>query len=198
MRCSPSFLVLMMLLALPLSRTAMAQTPDYSNVGKAASPEEIHAWDISVSPEGKELPPGSGTAKEGATIYAQKCAACHGPTGAEGEPRQKGRRTAPILVGGKGTLASAEPVRTIGSFWPFATTVWDYIHRAMPMFQEGTLSADQVYALTAFLLFRNGIVQENAVMDAKSLPKVQMPDRNGFTPTRLEWKAPAGDPGRTP
>lgn len=198
MRCSPRFLTLTMLLALPLSGTAMAQMPDYGNVGKIASPDEIHAWDISIGPEGKELPPGSGTAKEGAAIYAQQCAACHGPTGAEGEPRQKGRRTAPRLVGGKGTLASADPVRTIGSFWPFATTVWDYIDRAMPMFKEGSLSPDQVYALTAFLLFRNGIIQEDTVMDAKSLPKVKMPNRDGFTPTHLEWKAPPGSPNAKP
>ena len=198
MRCSPSLLALVMVPALPLSGTALAQTPSYGNVGRAASQEEIRAWDISVGPEGKELPPGSGTAQEGAKIYAQRCAACHGPTGAEGEAPAKGRRTASPLVGGKGTLATAQPVRTIGSFWPFATTIWDYINRAMPLLEEGSLSADQVYALTAFLLYRNGIVQETDVMDAKSLPKVQMPNRYGFSPPRPEWKAPSGDRSRTP
>ena len=198
MRCSCSHFALVMMLALSLSRTVLAQTPSYSNVGRVPSQEEIRAWDISVGPEGKELPPGSGTAKDGAKIYAQKCAACHGPTGAEGEPTAKGRRTAPRLVGGKGTLATAQPVRTIGSFWPFATTLWDYIRRSMPMYAEGTLSADQVYALTAFLLFRNDIIQESTVLDAKSLPKIEMPNRNGFVPVRPEWKPPSGVRKQTP
>lgn len=85
-------------------------------------------------------------------------------------------------MGGQGTLTSIHPVKSIGSFWPFATTVWDFINRAMPAGQEGTLTADEVYALTAFLLYRNGIIQESDVIDAKSLPKVQMPNRNGFVP----------------
>ena len=88
-------------------------------------------------------------------------------------------------MGGKGTLASDHPVKTIGSYWPFATSVWDYINRAMPRDQEGTLTPDEVYAVTAFLLFRNDIIRENAVMDSKSLPKVQMPNRNGFIPAAV-------------
>ena len=155
---------------------ALAQTPTY-NRGRAASAEEIRAWDISIDPEGKGLPPGRGTAQEGAAIYARRCAVCHGPTGAEGEPPAKGRRTAPVLVGGKGTLNTPNPVRTIGSFWPVATPIWDYINRAMPLFEEGSLQPAELYALTAFLLYRNGIIQESDVMDAQSLPKVQMPFR---------------------
>jgi len=158
---------------------ALAQSPTY-HLGRTPSAEEIRAWNIAISPSGKELPPGSGTAKEGAPIYVQKCAKCHGPTGTEAKFLHG------ALVGGKGTLSSPRPLRTVGSFWPYATTLWDWINRAMPLYEEGSLSADQVYALTAFLLYRNEIIKESDVMDAKSLPKVQMPNRNGFVPARLE------------
>jgi len=160
------------------SFSALAQAPDYANVGRAPSTEEIRAWNIAISPDGKELPPGSGTAKEGAKIFAAKCAACHGPTA-------EGTQQGPRLVGGEGTISTLQPVRTIGSYWPFATTVWDYINRAMPRNNEGTLHADEVYSLTAFILFRNRIIQETDVMDAKSLPKVRMPNRDGFIPQRI-------------
>ena len=162
---------------------SQAQSPTYG-LGKAPTGEEVRAWDIAVGPEGKELPPGQGTAKEGATIYAQQCAGCHGPTGIEG-PFDR-------LVGGQGTLNTSRPVKTVGSYWPFATTVWDYINRAMPTDRPGSLTPDQVYALTAFLLYRNGIVQESDVMDAQSLPKVRMPNRDGFVADpRPDWKNPA-------
>ena len=159
---------------------ALAQAPTY-NVGRTPSKEEIQAWDIAVSPAGKELPPGSGTVQEGAKVYAQKCARCHGPTGTEPGPVRP-------LVGGKGTLATLNPLRTIGSYWPFATTLWDYINRAMPRTEEGSLQPGEVYALTAFLLFQNGIIQESDVMDAQSLPKVPMPNRSGFVPPEPGWK----------
>ena len=184
MRCSPNLLAVM---ALAACGAALAQTPTY-NVGRTPSAEEIRAWDISIDPEGKGLPPGRGTAQEGAAIYARRCAVCHGPTGAEGEPPAKGRRTAPVLVGGQGTISSPQPVKTIGSFWPFATTIWDYMRRAMPLYEEGSLQPAELYALTAFLLYRNGIIQESDVMDAQSLPKVQMPNRNGFVPAEPGWK----------
>jgi cytochrome c len=173
------FKLLVTVVVLATCVAARAQTPTYKNVGKAASEKEIQAMDIAIGPEGKELPPGSGTAKQGAPIYAKKCALCHGRTG-------EGTLLAPALVGGKGTLSTLHPVMTVGSYWPFATTIWDYVHRAMPQTQEGSLSADEVYALTAFLLYRNAIIQENDVIDAKSLPKVQMPNRNGFIPPQLE------------
>ena len=187
MRCSLNVLVTGMALALPLCGTAVAQTPTHK-LGRTPSAEEIRAWDISIDPEGKGLPPGSGTAPEGAAIYARRCAVCHGRTGTEGEAPAKGRRTGPPLVGGQGTLNSPQPVRTIGSFWPFATTIWDYLNRAMPLFEEGSLQPAEVYALTAFLLYRNGIIQESDVMDAQSLPKVPMPNRNGFVPAEPGWK----------
>ena len=168
---SPNFFVAVLALAACVS--ALAQTPTF-DVGRTPSAEEIRAWDISIGPAGKELPPGSGTAQEGGKIYEQKCAVCHGPDGTGGK--------AHALAGGQGTLTTLKPAKTVGSYWPFATTIWDYINRAMPLGAAGTLSADQVYALTAFILYRNSIVQENDVMDAKSLPKVPMPNRNGFVP----------------
>lgn len=164
---------------------AVAQGPTY-HLGKTPSTEEIRAWDISIGPAGKELPPGTGTAKEGSQVYAEKCAACHGPTGAEMQAEPRPGLYPNPLVGGKGTLNSIHPVTTIGSFWPFATTVWDTISRSMPPDKPGSLSADEVYAVTAFLLYRNGIIQESDVLDAESLPKLQMPNRNGFVPSRFE------------
>ena len=171
--------LLLALAGLATCVAAAAQSPTY-NLGRTPTKEEIRAWDIAIGPSGKELPPGSGTAQEGATLYAQRCAGCHGPTGAE----------SPVwpLVGGQGTLKTIRPKRTIGSFWPFATTIWDFTNRAMPRNESGTLSADQVYALTAFLLYQNGIVKESDVIDAKSLPKIRMPNRDGFVPAPWpEW-----------
>jgi S-disulfanyl-L-cysteine oxidoreductase SoxD len=161
---------------------ALAQTPSYSNVGRAPTKEEIQAWDISVGPDGKGLPPGSGSAKEGAPIFAVKCAVCHGPNG-------EGAKIGPRIVGGIAdteTLTTLKPVRTVGGYWPYATTVWDFINRAMPRGQSGTLTANEVYALTAFILAKSQIIKEDDVLDAKTLPKVQMPNRNGFVPARFE------------
>jgi len=163
-------------LALAACVAALAQMPTY-NLGRTPTEEEVKAWDIAIHPEGKELPPGSGTAKEGAKIYAQRCAYCHGPTGTEGgpadlwpygHPRGYG---IPELTAGKSTPPNG--------IWrsPFATTVWDYINRAKPIGQEDTLSADEVYALCAWLLYRNDLIQESDVIDAKSLPKIPMPNR---------------------
>jgi cytochrome c len=153
--------------------------PSYSGIGRAPSEQDIRSQDFAVSVDGTELPPGRGTAREGAPLYAQKCAACHGP-------ELQGSPLGPALMGGKGTMTTVRPQKTIGSYWSFATSIWDYINRAMPRNQEGTLTHDQVYALTAYLLFRNEIIREADVMDAQSLPKVEMPFRNGFLPQRLE------------
>jgi cytochrome c len=160
---------------------APAQTPSYSGVGRIPTAEEVKAWDISVGPAGKELPPGSGTAKEGAAIYAAKCSVCHGDT-------LEGGRGGPALAGGEGSLTTLRIQRTIGSYWPFATTVWDYISRNMPTTARGSLSANEVYALTAFLLFKNSIITEGQTMDSKSIPEVRMPNRNNFIPFWPEWK----------
>ena len=180
MRCSLDRFILIIALGVCFAcAVARAQTPDYGNVGRTPSADEIHAWDIAISLDGKELPPGSGTAKEGAALFSQKCAACHGPT-------LEGTALGPALVGGKGSLTTPRPSRTIGSYWPFATSLWDYINRAMPRNNEGSLSASDVYSLTAFLLYKNEIVKESDSIDAKSLPKVQMPNRSGFIPQRIE------------
>lgn len=141
-------------------------------LGKPASPAAIAAWNIDVAPDGAGLPPGSGSVAAGQAVYAAQCAACHGTKG-EGKP-------ADALVGGLGTLATGKPVKTIGSFWPYATTVFDFIRRAMPYQAPQSLSADEVYAVTAYLLHLNGIVPADAVLDAASLPQVRMPNRDGF------------------
>ena len=154
---------------------ALAQTPSYPNVGRTPTGDEVRAMDIAIGPSGKELPPGVGTAKEGAAIYAKKCGGCH-------MPDLQGSKSGPTLVGGKGTLNTTNPVRTVGSFWAFATTLYDFINRAMPKAAEGSLTPDEVYSLTAYILFKNDIVKETEVLDAKSLPKIKMPNRDGFLP----------------
>ena len=141
-------------------------------LGRTATDEEIRAWNIDVSPTGEGLPRGQGTVKQGAQVFATKCAMCHGPTGKEG-PKDR-------LVGGQGTLTTGKPIKTIGSYWPYATTLYDFINRAMPFNAPGSLNSDEVYSVIAWLLFQNGIVQEDAVIDARTLPLVQMPNRNGF------------------
>jgi mono/diheme cytochrome c family protein len=158
---------------------ALAQTPDYRNVGRAPTEQEVQALDIAIGTDGKELPPGSGASKDGARIFKAKCEVCHGAN-LEGSPM------APALVGGKGTLTSLHPKLTVGSYWPFSTTIFDYIRRAMPRYQEGSLNADEVYSLVAFVLYRNDIIKEEDAIDAKTLPKIQMPNRNGFIPQKLE------------
>lgn len=143
-------------------------------LGVPATAAEIAAMDISIGPDGAGLPPGSGTPKQGADIYAAKCAACHGPQGANGINDR--------LVGGLGTLTGAAPVKTIGSYWPYATTVFDFVRRAMPYPAPHSLNDAETYAVTAYLLHLNGIIGPDDVMDAASLPKVKMPNRDGFIP----------------
>jgi cytochrome c len=152
-------------MALAACVVAQAQAPTYANVGRAPTEQEIKAWDMAISREGKELPPGSGTAKQGAVIFAGRgCAFCHGPTATEGP--------APRLVADKKTMEGGLREQA------YATIIWDFINRAMPLRQEGLLTVDEIYALTAFLLYSNGIIQEDAVMDAQTLPKVEMPHRD--------------------
>jgi S-disulfanyl-L-cysteine oxidoreductase SoxD len=144
------------------------------SLGREATPAQIAGWDISVGPDGIGLPSGRGTPATDATVYEQKCLICHGAKGA-GQPNDR-------LVGGQGTLASKAPVRTIGSYWPYATTVFDYVRRAMPYIQPHSLSNDQVYAVTAYLLHLNGIIGERDEMNAQTLPAVKMPNVGNFVP----------------
>jgi cytochrome c len=141
-------------------------------LGQPASGQDIAAIDIVIPPSGAGLPAGSGDARAGAKVYAAKCESCHGPKGA-GKP-------ADPLVGGKGTLASDNPVRTVGSYWPHATTLFDYTRRAMPLTAPRTLTNDEVYAVTAYVLHLNGIIGETDTMNAQTLPAVKMPNREGF------------------
>jgi len=173
--------LLLITAVLGIFETAWTQSPTY-RLGRAATAEEIRTWDIAISPTGKELPPGQGNAKEGAALYLSKgCAGCHGATGSGGH--------APTLISRKGPQpppavpclapcvndANSMPVHS-----PFATTIWDYINRGMPLGKEGTLTPNEVYALTAFLLYKSDIIKEDEVMDAQTLPKVKMPNRDGF------------------
>ena len=161
------------LLVVAGASSVAAQLPTYG-VGRPPSAEEVKAWDLTIPHDGHGLPPGSGTAVLGKAIYTERCASCHGE---KGEDPKYSR-----LVGGQGTLATDKPVRTIGSFWQYATTLWSYIRRAQPFDDPGSLTPDQVYAVTAYLLHLNGIIGEQDVMDAQTLPLVKMPNRDGFVP----------------
>ncbi|WP_152204988.1 c-type cytochrome [Marinobacter changyiensis] len=151
--------------------TIMAQDEDYG-LGREATTKEIAGWNIDVPPSGDGLPGGSGTVAEGKEVYQTQCQSCHGADGNSG-PMDK-------LVGGKDTLTSDSPVKTVGSYWPYATTLYDYIHRAMPFNSPQSLSPDDTYAVTAYVLFLNGIVDEDTTLDADSLPDIRMPNRDGF------------------
>jgi S-disulfanyl-L-cysteine oxidoreductase SoxD len=200
-------LVAMALMVVVMYQIGSAQSPTYG-VGRTPTAEEIRAWDISISPTGKELPPGRGTAKEGAQIYVQKgCAGCHGRTGSGGR--------APTLISSKfsskdtSTATSGAPANamadmthnappclapcvndsnTMSLHSPFATVIWDYINRGMPIGKEGTLTPNEVYSLTAFLLYKNEVIGEDEVLDQQSLPKVKMPNHDGFALPAEEWK----------
>ena len=154
------------------SAAVIPRATDSPNLGREATPAQIAGWDISVGPDGVGLPPGRGTPATGATVYEQKCHGCHGAKGA-GQPNDR-------LVGGHGTLASKAPVRTIGSYGPYATTVFDYVRRSMPYVQPQSLTDSEVYAVTAYLLNLNGIIGENDEMNAQTLPKVKMPNQANF------------------
>jgi len=141
-------------------------------VGHAPTEEDLRGLSVMVTTDGDGLPPGSGTAAQGKRVFAERCASCHGPVGDGGD--------GPALVGGQGTLATPKPKRTVGSYWPYATTLWDYVNRAMPFNRPGTLTHDEVYAVSAYVLFLNDLVGEKQVLNAKTLPRVRMPNRDGF------------------
>jgi len=166
---------------------ANAAERGYYGYGATATAEQIAGWDIDArGDDGAGLPVGQGSVQRGSEVFAEQCAACHGTFG-EGEGRY------PKLVGGKGTLRSERPEPTVGSYWPFAPTLWDYINRAMPMAAPRSLSSDDVYALTAYILNLNDIVPNEFVADRDSLPKVKMPNRDSFI-----WTDPRPDTTATP
>jgi cytochrome c len=163
-----------------MGASVLAQSPTYG-VGRTPTAEEIRAWDISIGPHGEELPPGRGTVREGAQLYRSKgCAGCHGANAIDGKgPILKSKAGPEVELWARGRIL---PLRA-----PFATTVWDYINRGMPLNREGTLTADEVYSLTAYLLFINEVIPEDKVLDAESLPNVKMPIGENYA--RLpEWK----------
>ncbi|MCL8488079.1 MULTISPECIES: c-type cytochrome [Bradyrhizobium] len=162
--------------ALPITIIACAviRSAAATDFGRPASPDEIALWDIDVRPDGRGLPEGGGTVAKGKQLFAENCAACHGDNGTGGIKDR--------LVGGQGSLASDMPVKTVGSFWPYATTLFDYIRRAMPYQAPGSLSNDDTYAIVAYILNLNGIVPADTELDKNALPKVKMPNRDGFLP----------------
>jgi mono/diheme cytochrome c family protein len=152
----------------------LASTVLANDFGRRAAPNEIALWDIDVRPDGKGLPEGSGTVAQGKSVFEDNCSGCHGPNGQDGIKDR--------LVGGQGTLASDKPIKTVGSFWPYATTLFDYINRAMPYQAPGSLSVNDTYAVAAYILSLNGILPADGKLDKQTLPKILMPNREGFIP----------------
>jgi len=160
------------MITLNLLAPVFAESPKGPNLGQPALPEQIQQWDISVFPDGEGLPPGSGSVREGEKFYQQECIACHGTGGIGGSADQ--------LAGAQRGLTSEYAEKTIGTYWPYATTLFDMIRRSMPMNAPGSLTDDEVYAVTAYLLYLNNIIAEGEVMNAETLPEIQMPNENGF------------------
>lgn len=172
-------IALALLAALPASGQKLG-------AGRAATPDEVKSWDIGISPDGRELPDGAGTAVEGKDVYDRRCKRCHGDAGKGGDEA--------ALVGGQGTLATPKPLKTVGSYWPHATTLFDYVRRAMPYKNPASLPNEQVYAVTAYILNLNGIIGPGEAMNARTLPRVKMPNRDGFIPDAR----PDTGPGKQP
>lgn len=165
-----SLLVLSIILA--VTGPAAAGTPQGPGLGRAATVAEVAAADISIARDGAGLPPGSGSVSAGAAVYADKCQSCHG-AGGTGGPMDR-------LTGGVGSLPTERPIKTVSSFWPYATTLFDYVRRAMPLQAPQSLSDDEVYAVVGYMLSVDGIVPPDAVLDARTLPTIKMPNRDGF------------------
>src|SRR3990172_1098591 len=155
---------------------AHAEQPDRFGFGRTPSADEIRLWDIDIMPDGRQLPPGRGTAEQGQAIYTAKCSSCHGAEGQGGTNDRLVGAFKPVI----NFATDLQAVRTIGNYWPYATTLYDYIYRAMPHTTPGTLSPDEVYALVAYLLYRNDVIDQNTEMNADSLPQVAMPARQLF------------------
>jgi cytochrome c len=158
-----------------LTVSAIGAETTRQGLGRPATAADIAQHGALVGPDGAGLPCGHGTAPQGRGLYMEHCAACHGAKG-------EGNGSFPALVGGQGTLAAKNPQLTVGSYWPFATTIWDYVNRAMPYPSAGTLKPDEVYALTAYVLAMNHIVPEDFELNEQTLPAVKMPNRGGFVP----------------
>lgn len=141
--------------------------------GETATPEMIAGWDIDVAADGRGLPPGSGSVADGEALYDSQCAACHGAFG-------EGEEGWPAVAGGVGSLAETRPEKTVGSFWPYASTLWDYVHRAMPYYEPQSLGDGEVYAIVAYVLYLNDLVEHDFVLTRENLPKIEMPNRAGF------------------
>ncbi len=152
--------------------TAASGAVETPMLGKPISLADLAPWDLSIGPDGVGLPAGKGSAREGKQVFIDKCAACHGLEG-QGQPADR-------LVGGQGTLTSDAPVKTVGSYWPYPTTLFDFVRRAMPLNEPQTLTSDETYAVSAFILAANGIIKPGDVMNAKTLPKVKMPNQGNF------------------
>lgn len=167
--CTVSTTLTVMLIGLEFVHAGTLEGPD---LGTEASPGQIAAWDMDVFPDGEGLPSGNGTAAQGKAVYDSACARCHGPNGAGGSAEE--------LAGGTHALTDPQPDKTIGTYWPYATTIFDFVRRSMPLDAPGSLTNDQVYAATAYLLHLNGIIGEHMEINATTLPQVKMPNRDGF------------------
>jgi cytochrome c len=165
---------LLVAVAAVVCMTSIALRAQQFGLGRVPTPDEVRRLDSSIRPSGEGLPAGSGTVGRGKVVYDTQCARCHGATGKEG-PQE-------VLVGGRGSLTTAKPLKTVGSYWPYATTLWDYVNRAMPFDRPGILPPDDVYAAVAYVLRLNEIIGDADVMDATTLPKVRMPNAGGFYP----------------
>jgi cytochrome c len=163
-----------------------ARAQDYPakfDLGAPASADDIKAVDIAIGPDGEGLPPGKGDAEAGSKIFVNACSACHGAN-LQGVARLPDMPSGAALrlTGGRGTLASKNPVMTVESYWPYATTLFDYVRRAMPFSAPGSLSNDEVYAVVAYILSEGHVIDKTTILDAQTLPRVQMPNRDGFVP----------------
>ena len=165
-------IMLASVVAMVLAGTAAARAQSPYGIGRSATPAEIAGWNIDIGRDGRNLPPGNGTVSHGREVYEQQCASCHGANG-EGAVGDR-------LVGGQGTLATAKPVRTVGSYWPYAPTLFDYIRRAMPQNAPQSLSDADVYAVSAYILSLNALLPADATLDAKTLAEIKMPNRGMF------------------
>jgi len=175
-----ALLAALTILAAP-DRALCQSYPDKFNFGVPASSQDIKSIAIAIAPDGKNLPAGKGDYAAGKKVYETKCSACHGANlqGVAGLPNMP---AGAALIGGRGTLATKNPVLTVESYWPYATTLFDYIRRAMPYSAPGSLTADEIYAVSAYILAEGNIIDKAMVLDAQTLPRVQMPNRDGFIP----------------